>query len=198
MRVLFILVAILISNELVYSQNNDNSFKLTRDIGRFSELMTELDTIIVYSNMSICHSERYEKDVITKKNDSVFIQVSINDDFDGIAHYERRLYEYDNSDTLNFETIFSKLKNHSISNHQSTLRFEIIYNQSDTLSLFTFGLMDALKVSEYITKIKNQIYNDKDYYKPLLMPKEPVRLPDSSKNDLIHFDELENLFEDEK
>lgn len=198
MRVLFILAAILISNELVYSQNNDNSFKLTRDIGRFSELMTELDTIIVYSNMSICHSERYEKDIITKKNDSVFIQVSVNDDFDGIANYERRFYEYDNSDTLNFETIYSKLKNNSIPNHQSILRFEIIYNQSDTLSLFTFGLMDAIKVSEYIAKIKDQIYYDKDYYKPLLMPKEPARLPDSAKIDLIHFDELERIFEDEK
>ncbi len=198
MKRLFIFVLIFISNGLVYSQSKNSSFELIRDIDKFSVLMTELDTIIVYSNLSICQSERYEKDVITKKNDSVFIQVSINDEFEEIIDYEKRLYKYDNSDTLNFETLYSKLKKHHIPKHQSSLRFEIIHNQLDTLNLFTYGLMDAIGVSEYVAKIKDQIYHDKDYYKPLVIPKEPVRLPDKAKSDSVLFNDLERLFDEKK
>ncbi|PKQ65901.1 hypothetical protein BZG02_02550 [Labilibaculum filiforme] len=198
MKAFFIFVFVSISSGLVYSQTNDRSFNLVRDIEKFSELMTELDTIIVYSNLSICHGERYEKDIITKKNDSVFIQVSINDDFDGNVDYEKRIYEYDKSDSLNFETLYFKLQKHTIPDHQPSLRFEIIHNRKDTLNLFTYGLMDIIDVSRFIAKIKNQIYFDKGYYKPLIIPKEPVTLPDSAKNDSILFDDLERLFEDKK
>ncbi|WP_321516575.1 hypothetical protein [Marinifilum fragile] len=198
MRTLFIFILILISNEWVCSQTNISSFKLNRDIGKFSELMTELDTIVVYSDWSICQSERYEKDVITKRNDSVFIQVSMRDDFNGGVDYEKRLYKYDNLDSLNFETLYSKLQYHSIPNHQSTLRFQIIHNRMDTLNLFTYGLMDAIKISEYTGKIKDKIYADKDYYKALTTPKEPVNLPDSALMDSILMNDLEHLFEDEK
>lgn len=198
MRALFIFALVLVSNGLVYSQTDGKSFDLVRDIGNFSELMTKLDTIIVYSDLSICYGERYERDIITKKNDNVFIQVSVNDNFKGNVDYEKRMYKYDKSDSLNFETLYLKLQKHIIPKHRSSLSFKIIHNRKDTLNIFTYGLMDIINVSRYIAKIKNQLYFDKDYYTPLLIPKEPIKLPDSTKTDSILIDDLERLFEDKK
>jgi hypothetical protein len=182
MRVLFILVIILSSRVLVFSQKNDKSFNLVRDIGNFSELMTELDTIVVKGDYSICGGEYFETDIITKKNDSVYIQVLIDDDIKGKMNYEKRLYQ---SDTLNFETIYSKLQKRNILNHRATLRFEIVHNRKDTLKLFSYGLMDILKISINLAAIKDQIYFDKNYYKPPKNPSPPKGLSDIEKLDSI-------------
>ncbi len=156
-----------------------------RDIGNFSELMTELDTIFVRGDYSICGGEYFETDIITKKNDSVYIQVLIDDDIKGKMNYGKRLYQYNQSDTLNFETIYSKLQKRNILNHRATLRFEIVHNRKDTLKLFSYGLMDILKISINLAAIKDQIYFDKNYYKPPKNPSPPKGLSDIEKLDSI-------------
>ncbi|MBN2598643.1 hypothetical protein [Labilibaculum sp.] len=161
-----------------------------RDIGNFSELMTELDTLVVYSNFCICAGEDYQTDIITKNNDSVFIQVLIDDGIKGKMNYEKRLYLYSKSDTLNFETIYSKLQKRNILNHHANLRFEIVHNRKDTLKLFTYGLMDFLKISNYLYEIKDQIYFDKEYYKPLQIPQSPKGLSDEKKSDSIMMESI--------
>ncbi len=129
MKAIWMLLLILISSLLGFSQKNHNSFNIVRDIGNFSELMTELDTIVVKGDYSICGGEYFETDIITKKNDSVYIQVLIDKDINGKISYEKRLYLNKKSDPLHFETIYSKLQKRNILHNRSNLRFEIVHTE---------------------------------------------------------------------
>lgn len=188
MKYFSIILIILASRVLTYSQSNIRSFKLARDIGNFSELMTELDTLFVTGNFSICDGEHYETDIITKNNDSVFIQVLIDDNIKGKMNYGKRFYKYNKSDTLNFETIYSKLQKRITLNNPDSLRFKIVHNRKDTLKLNTYGKIDILKISSYLANIKSQIYFDENYYKPVEIPSPPKGLSDVEKLDSILMD----------
>ncbi|PXY02614.1 hypothetical protein DF185_00535 [Marinifilum breve] len=92
---------------------------------------------------------------------------------------------------LNFETIYSKLQKRTIPNKSASLRFEIVHNKRDTLKLYSYGLVDILRISSYLTRIKDQIYFDKDYYKPIQIPPKPKGLSELEKLDSLTRVELE-------
>ncbi|PXY02613.1 hypothetical protein DF185_00530 [Marinifilum breve] len=87
-NIILIILLVIFKASTVFSQTNDKTFDLVRDIGNFSEFMTELDTIVVNADFSICNGEHFEKDIITKQNDSVFIEVFIENDFKGKLRIE--------------------------------------------------------------------------------------------------------------
>ncbi len=186
---------VLFSNVLTYSQDHNNQLDLKKDIWNFSNRMSDYDTIIVNADLCICTGERFEKDIITKRNDTVFVQVLIDDDIDGKVDYGKRIYKYDINDTLNFENLYSSLQNHLIPNHQKSLIFQIIYNGVDTLNFYTYGLMDKLRVAGYLAQVKDKIYFDKDYYKPIPIPPKPVGLSDEEKIDSMIRDYFDNELE---
>jgi hypothetical protein len=159
--------------------------------------MSEEDTILVFADLRICDGVRYEKDIITKRNDTVFIQVFIDDDFFGKVDCGRRVYNCNLSDTLNFETLYSNLQNRLVNEKNQSLTFQITHNRKDTLNLYTKGLMDILWTVGYLASIKDQIYHDKDYYKPRPEPPLPEGFSDQENLDSIQRDitnrELERI-----
>jgi hypothetical protein len=190
MKALFIFVLFIISNGLVYAQTNDSTFNLATDIFNFSELMTEKDTLRIKTDMWICENEREENDLIIKQGDSVIIHVQVFENgkkFDfGIRKYEPKKY-----DTLTFENLFLKLENRVINRERTSKTIEIIHNRKDTLTFCTHGLMEKLFVSNYTWKIKDQIYFDKNYYKPLPIPPKPKGQSDLKKLDSLNRLEIE-------
>ncbi len=50
--------------------------------------------------------------------------------------------------------------------------------------------MDILKISSYLCKVKDQIYFDKDYYKPLQIPMPLKGLSDEEKSDSIMMESI--------
>lgn len=196
MKITQIIILLLTSTVFFYCKTKTNTFDLNRDIANFSELMTELDTLVIKTNLCICSGEHYEKDIITKSKDSVFIQVFINNDIKGSMAYEKRSYAYIKSDTLNFESLYSKMQKLINPSKNGTLRFEIVHNRKDTLKLYSYGLMNSLAISKHLYKIKDRIYFNKDYYKLLKIPKKPKGLSEIEKLDSILRADTEKKLQD--
>ena len=169
MKILICLLLYLFFYSICYSQSQ-REFNLKKDIGNFSELMTEKDTICVLSDFRICTGIRFEKDLITKKENQVYIQIWVEDSVKGKATYEKKAYNFNASDSLNFEYVYKKLQTRNVKNKRPKPTFKLIHNNKDTLILHTFGLVDKIQIGSYLFKIKNQLYPDKDYYKPIEIP----------------------------
>jgi hypothetical protein len=201
MKLFSILFLVFLSNGWTFCQTQNRPFELVKDILHFSELMTEKDTLVINTDLWICETERYERDLITKRGDSVFIHVKGIEDRKNFE-YGTRVYEPQKYDTCNFETLFLKLKNRTNNRDCNSKTIEIIHNNRDTLIIWTGGLMEKLFVSNYIWKIKDKIYFDKDYYKPMPIPPKPTGLSDEEKLDSIMNDnikkELEKIENDKK
>jgi len=138
-------------------------FNLNKNLIDFSKKMENEDTLIIKVDLSACMGRQYEKNVIIKRNDSLFIEVDIKQE----PYYEFHItelkpknYTFHKSDSLNFENLFMYLKNGNYKyerNQYSKPTFEITYKK-DTVYFDTKGLINLFEIGEYYKNIQNRIY----------------------------------------
>ncbi|GGX10141.1 hypothetical protein [Aquimarina muelleri] len=151
----FVILLILVSckketeKKLELSESN---FKLKQDFTDFKEKMTELDTIKVWFNHSVCAYQAYEQLEITKSSDlikihSEFMESTFNDNPEWKVVYNK---EIPINDTLwRFEKFVNRNKKwqNSDVNSRGTL---YVVNKEDTIRFSVSGLVDLNRfISDY-------------------------------------------------
>ena len=149
-----------------------SSFDLKKDIYNFSEKMENGDTLILNAELSVCTSESHDSNLIFKLNDSVFIQSLIEEMSPRklTITLKKTQYKFLNNDTLNFENLFTSLKdNRTQPKYHKHYTFEIIHKM-DTVKFYSENLIKILKHLEYYYRIKERIYPNETYFKPVKVP----------------------------
>jgi PBP1b-binding outer membrane lipoprotein LpoB len=123
-----------------------SDFNLKTDLIDFKKKMTELDTIKIFFDHSVCTYEGYERIEITKKSDSIKVRTefkeltfSENKNPEWNLVYEKKLLE---TDTIwQFEKFIERNENRQ--NLESENRgILVITNKKDRISFSTDGLVD--------------------------------------------------------
>tara|TARA_R110002012_G_scaffold321209_1_gene548159 strand:- start:3339 stop:3890 length:552 start_codon:yes stop_codon:yes gene_type:complete len=123
-----------------------SDFNLKTDILDFKEKMTELDTIKIFFDHSVCTYEGYERIEITKFSDSIKVRSIFKElTFSGNKNpewnlvYEKKISEKDT--VWQFEKFIEMNENYK--NSQSENRgILVITNKKDTISFSTDGLIE--------------------------------------------------------
>ena len=123
-----------------------SDFNLKTDLTDFKKKMTELDTIKVFFDHSVCTYEGYERIEITKKSDSIkvrteFKELTFNEkqNPDWNLVYEKKISETDT--VWQFEKFIERNSNRKTSDKKKR-GILIVQNKKDTIQFFTNGLVD--------------------------------------------------------
>jgi hypothetical protein len=157
----------------VEKKNNatKSSFDLKKDIYNLSERMEEGDTIILNANLGVCTSYCNEHNLLWKENGIIYIMSKIkeidpNNDSISLGKTE---YRFEKFDSLNFENLFSLLKDKTIKPDNSTsYTFQTIYKR-DTLEFYPGNLVRILEKTYYYNCIKGRIYPNEKFFKPVIL-----------------------------
>ena len=123
-----------------------SDFNLKTDLTDFKKKMTELDTIKVFFDHSVCTYEGYERIEITKKSDSIKVRT----EFKELTFNEKQnpdwnlVYEKKNTQIYNgwqCEKFIERNSNRKTSDKKKR-GILIVQNKKDTIQFFTNGLVD--------------------------------------------------------
>jgi hypothetical protein len=143
-----LLLTLILASCKIRTENKTEIFKsefnLNTDLDDFKNKMTELDTIKLYINHSVCMYQGEERIEITKKSDSLkiqseFIEYFLNDNPEWKLIYEKKISV---ADTIwQFEKFIDRNKKRVNSNFKNygTLT---VKNKQDTIRFYTDGLND--------------------------------------------------------
>ena len=124
-----------------YELNNHSDFNLENDFAELTKKMTNSDTVEISTVLSICTWERKETIQITKSDDSLKIDLTINDDNYETQH---QIFKISKKDSIwkigNF--LKSNEKRLKSSKTDSYPRM-IVFDREDTLKYYTGGLVDS-------------------------------------------------------
>lgn len=123
-----------------------SDFNLKTDLTDFKKKMTELDTIKVFFDHSVCTYEGFERIEITKKSDSIkvrteFKELTFNEDQNPNWNlvYEKKIPE---TDTIwQFGKFIKRNAKRETSDNENR-GILIIENKKDTIQFYTDGLVD--------------------------------------------------------
>jgi len=123
-----------------------SDFNLKTDLTDFKKKMTDLDTIKVFFNHSVCTYEGYEKIEITKQSDSIKVRTefkeltfSENKNPEWNLVYEKKISE---TDTIwQFGKFIERNANRKTSDNEIR-GILLIENKKDTIQFYTDGLVD--------------------------------------------------------
>ncbi len=137
-----------------------SDFNLITDITDFKTKMTELDTIKVFFDHSVCTYEGYERIEITKQSDSIKVRTEFKElTFDENKNSEWNLiYEIKMSETdtiWQFDKFIERNSHRKISDDKKR-GILIVEYKKDTVQFFTNGLVDLNRFLEdyYLTMRK--------------------------------------------
>jgi PBP1b-binding outer membrane lipoprotein LpoB len=123
-----------------------SDFNLKTDLTDFKKKMTELDTIKVFFDHSVCTYEGYERIEITKKSDSIkvrteFKELTFNENQNPNWNfvYEKKISETDT--VWQFDKFIERNSNRKTSDEKKR-GILIVENKKDTIQFFTNGLVD--------------------------------------------------------
>lgn len=153
-----------------------SDFDLHSDLGEFKNKMTDVDTIKLFFDHSVCTYEGLERIEITKKSDSLkvrslFKELTFKDhnDPEWQIMYEKSISENDTVWPLHMFIARNNHRQNSTSQHRRILS---ITHHSDTLNFYTDGLADLNRFLQ-------------DYYLTM------KRLHPENKNGIYGYDILE-------
>ncbi|GAA0744617.1 hypothetical protein GCM10009431_18930 [Gaetbulibacter jejuensis] len=142
------------------TEQKTSDFNLKTDLTDFKKKMTELDTIKVFFDHSVCTYEGFERIEITKKSDSIkvrteFKELTFNENQNPNWNlvYEKKISE---TDTIwQFEKFIERNSNRKTSDEKER-GILIVANKKDTIQFFTNGLVDLNRFLEdyYLTMRK--------------------------------------------
>lgn len=118
-----------------------SDFNLATDLTDFKKKMTDLDTIKVFFDHSVCTYEGYERILITKSSDSIKVRSEFkemsNPEWNFV--FEKKLPE---TDTIwQFGKMVERNANR-IKSQNDCRRILTVENKNDTISFFADGLVD--------------------------------------------------------
>ena len=143
--------------------NNHSNFNLKNDYAQLTKKMTNSDTIEISTDLSICTWERQETMQITKSDDCLKIDLTIND-----ADYEtqHQIFKISNNDSIwKIGKYLKRNENRLKSPKPDSYPRMIIFNKKDTLKYYSDGLIDSNKfIADYYKLMyqidpTNEIYN---------------------------------------
>uniref|UniRef100_UPI00054D2DA9 hypothetical protein n=1 Tax=Altibacter lentus TaxID=1223410 RepID=UPI00054D2DA9 len=142
------------------TEQKTSDFDLKKDLTDFKKKMTELDTLKIFFDHSVCTYEGYERIEITKHSDSIkvrteFKELTFNDNKnpDWNLVYEKKISEKDT--VWEFEKFIERNAQRKTSDDK-TRGILIVQNKKDTIQFFTNGLVDLNRFLEdyYLTMRK--------------------------------------------
>ena len=142
------------------TEQKTSDFDLNTDLTDFKKKMTELDTLKIFFDHSVCTYEGYERIEITKQSDSIKIRTefkeltfSENKKPEWNLVYEKKISEKDT--VWQFEKFIERNAQRKTSDDK-TRGILIIQNKEDTIQFFTNGLVDLNRFLEdyYLTMRK--------------------------------------------
>ncbi|MEY8868485.1 hypothetical protein AB9K24_03200 [Meridianimaribacter flavus] len=137
-----------------------SNFNLKTDLIDFKKKMTDLDTIMVFFDHSVCTYEGYERIEITKNSDSIkvrseFQELTFNENKNPEWNlvYEKKISEKDT--VWQLEKFIKRNANRRTSDKENR-GILMIENKKDTIQFFTNGLVDLNRFLEdyYLTMRK--------------------------------------------
>lgn len=169
--ILILIIALACSNDN-QKVNIESSFNLKRDIYNLSQKLNNGDTIFFEAALGACVSTCREINTLFKRNDSILIQSRIVDIYpnDETKELKKAHYIYSSKDTLNFENLFSSMKE-DVRDRDSIdgqTIFEVRF-QYDTLDFYPKNLVSVLRKIYFYSKIKERLYPEEEIYKPDLI-----------------------------
>ena len=124
----------------------NSDFNLKTDLTDFKKKMTELDTIKVFFDHSVCTYEGYERIEITKISDSIKVRTEFkeltfneNQNLNWNLVYEKKISETDT--VWQFGKFIERNSNRKNSDEKKR-GILIVENKKDTIQFFTNGLVD--------------------------------------------------------
>lgn len=121
-----------------------SNFNLKRDFTELTYKITELDTVIVWVDMSLCTSQGTEVLTITRKNDSLKIQPKYRESLIiGTQYKQRKSIRVSIHDTLWKFNAFLKRNKERISTDSSKNYRMVIYHNKSKIKFTTRGLSES-------------------------------------------------------
>lgn len=128
------------------SEQKISDFDLKTDLTDFKKKMTEIDTLKIFFDHSVCTYEGYERIEITKESDSIkvrteFKELTFNDNKNSEWKlvYEMKISEMDT--VWPFQQFIERNENRNYSEKKNR-GILLISNKKDTISFTTNGLVD--------------------------------------------------------
>ncbi|PKH52001.1 hypothetical protein CXF68_15460 [Tenacibaculum sp. Bg11-29] len=143
--------------ELVKSE-----FILKSDYCDFKHKMTEIDTLNIFIEHSVCTSSAQERIVVTKKNDSLTIKSEYySATYQGIPNWELVYNKtISKNDTVwDFESFLVRNEKRMSSEKRKKGRIQIRYKK-EIIHLFTEGVIDVFNFMDDYVKTANRICPD--------------------------------------
>jgi aminoglycoside N3'-acetyltransferase len=149
------------------TNKQEHRFDLKKDLYDFSTRMNESDTLIIRANLSLCISQRHEKNIIFKKNKKLFITTIIDKDY--LEPKDRELgtvkYQYIKTDSLNFEDLFQFLENKGATKKSelNSPTFTVVYKK-DSIEFYSDKMKDFIEDTKYYREIQIRRYPESKVY----------------------------------
>ena len=135
-----------------------SEFDLIADLGNFQQKMTELDTLTIAFDHSVCTYQGYERIQITKQSDSInivssFKELTFEENPNWEKIYDKKISE---NDTIwKFEQ-FLKRNEKRKNTDQNKRGILLLTDKKDTIRYSTDGLIDLNKfLADYYETMKN-------------------------------------------
>jgi hypothetical protein len=172
---ILILTFVLISCQNKKEPNSDlttktekltSNFDLNTEYADFKQQMTELDTIKMSVNHSVCTYYGYERIEITKTSDSIKIRSEFKEEtFDENPQW-KTIYEtkVSKNDTTWGLGKFMRRNNHRLTSDSETHRMIEVSSKNEKLEFFTKGLVDLNEFMADFNWTMEVLYPDRNYY----------------------------------
>lgn len=156
--------------ENIYDEKiiSNSDFSLEKDISKFSETMTESDTIFLFTDLSVCMLRLKYYNCITKSHDTVFIETKSIDNTENndgiIINHGKTIYTKNPNDSLNLEDMICYIQKNANKNkdlYRPTLQ---ITHNNDTLSYQLNGILKILDLTHYYVAIMEKFYPIEEIY----------------------------------
>jgi len=148
-------------------ENNPKSgksdFDLKNDYRELTSKMTNLDTVQISTDLSICGWDRQESIQLTKSNDSLEVHLTIKDvEFGNSNQIVKLSQKYSNWNIGSF--LIENQNRIEIQNTESNPRM-IVSSKADSLKLYTNGLVDGNQFIGNYYKLMYHIDPENEFYK---------------------------------
>lgn len=157
------LILLIISCQENNSKNGRSDFKLKKDYAELTSKMTNLDTVKISIDLSICGWDRQETIQLTKSEDSLEVHLIIKDLELGDSYQDVKLNQkYSN---WNIESFLIQNQNRIETHNTESNPRMIVSSNTDSLKLYTNGLVDANQFIANYYKLMYHIDPKNEFYK---------------------------------
>ena len=157
------LILLIISCQENNPKSGKSDFDLLNDYAKLTSKMTNLDTVKISTDLSICGWDRQETIQMTKSNDSLQVQLTINDVEFGNSNQIVKLSPKNSN--WNIDSFLIENQNRIGTQNNESFPRMIVFSNSDSLILYTNGLVDGNQFIGNYYKLMYHIDPKNEFYK---------------------------------